>query len=313
MKVPDSPFIKHILCPVDLSEGSRRALAQAAALAGSYSADITVMSVRPLMLAPALWLEYPVAFPVQNDETRQQAEAAVRAFVEETVNVQVRGPIVREGLIVPEILRAIGELKADIVVMGTHGVGGFEHFLLGSVAERVLRKAPCAVLTVPPAVAVEAARAADRFSTILCAIDFSHDSERALRYAVSLTARAAGRLVLVHVLEQFEENEPRLSAHFNVSEFRRTLDREAHERLAAMIPSETAGLDLEIVVAHGKASREVLRAAQERRADLVVLGVHGRNALDLSLFGSTTQNVLHRAACPVLTVPRVVTFDAKAA
>jgi nucleotide-binding universal stress UspA family protein len=67
------------------------------------------------------------------------------------------------------------------------------------------------------------------------------------------------------------------------------------------------------VIAHGKASRELLRVAAAYEADLIVLGVHGRNALDLTLFGSTTQHVLHRAEIPVLTVPRDVNMAAAAA
>ena len=65
--------------------------------------------------------------------------------------------------------------------------------------------------------------------------------------------------------------------------------------------AQTSGVDT--VVTQGKAYREILRLASERDADLIVLGVHGRNAVDRLVFGSTTEHVVRRGTCPVLTVP----------
>jgi len=304
---------ERILCPVDLSEYSARAFQYALALARWYESALTVLNVRPFALPPALWMEYPVA-PLIEPLDQAAEEKRVRAFLDTAAGAAFARVVVRDGSVAPEILRTASDLAADLIVMGTHGRGGFEHWLLGSVAENVLRQANCPVLTVPRVVHEPAGGEAVTFKSIVCAVDFSRDSQRALDYALSLAQAAAGRLVLVHVLEQFDSDEPIVTAHFNVSEFRRTLERDARARLEQMIPSSArAWCETDIVVAHGKASREVLRVADAYRADLIVLGVHGRNAVDLLLFGSTTQHVLHSAHTPVLTVPRTVRTAAAAA
>jgi nucleotide-binding universal stress UspA family protein len=302
-----------ILCAVDKSEYSERALQYAVALEQSFRAELTVLTVRPLLLPPALWTEYPVAPPLSPMDPEVE-EAQLRAFIHDNVGAALAKVMVREGVIAPEILKAAHDLRADLIVMGTHASSGLEHWLLGSVAENVLRHAACPVLTVPRATAEPPDSLTAPFKTILCAIDFSRDSERAVGLARSLAEAAGGRLVLVHVLEQFGGENPTLTAHFNVAEFRRTLERDARRRLEDLLePWARSQWHKSAVVAYGKASREVLRVAAVCEADLIVLGVHGRNAIDLALFGSTTSRVLHRAAVPVLTVPRDLTAATAAA
>lgn len=293
--------LQRILCPVDLSEFSRRALHHAVALARWYDADVTALSVRPTVLTPTPWVEYPASFPLESPEDRQRADDAVRAFVRETAGPVGANVVLKEGPVVSEIITAAMELPADLIVMGTHGLSGFERFVLGSVTEKVLRKAPCPVLTVPPASAV--ADTAVAFKTIVCGVDFSPASRRAFDHALSLAEESGGHLVLVHVLEWFAAEEPRISAHFNVSEYRHLREREAREQLGGWVPEEArTWCDPEVVIGYGKPYAELLRVATEKRADLLVLGVHGHTILDLALFGSTTQHIVREAVCPVLTV-----------
>jgi nucleotide-binding universal stress UspA family protein len=256
-------------------------------------------------------MEYPVG-PLLEPRDLTAEEERVRAFIQTVAGPSSAKVAVRDGSVAPEILQAARDLGSDLVVMGTHGRGGFEHWLLGSVAENVLRRATCPVLTVPRQMSEPNGDRLVMFKSIVCAIDFSRDSQRALHYALSLAHAAAGRLILVHALEQFESEEPVVTAHFDVPEFRRGLERDARQRLEDML-SPRVWCETDVVVAHGKASREVLRVAQAYDADLIVLGVHGRNAVDLLLFGSTTQHVLHQARIPVLTVPRDVKTAAIAA
>jgi nucleotide-binding universal stress UspA family protein len=167
----------------------------------------------------------------------------------------------------------------------------------------VLRKAPCPVLTVPRQADARTIDADVAFRTIVCAVDFGETSTRALEHALSLAQEAGGRLLLVHVLEWLPEELPRPTAHFDVPEFHRALEQEARERLAAMVPAEArTWCDPEIVVAHGKAHREILKVATDHSADLVVLGVRGRGVVDRTFFGSTAEQVVRHATCPTLTV-----------
>ena len=96
------------------------------------------------------------------------------------------------------ILDHAASLPADLIVIGTHGVSGFQHLVLGSVTEKVLRRATCPVLTVPPPAQ---ATSTLPFKRLLCAVDFSEPSLEAVRFAGSLAREAGARLVLMHVLE----------------------------------------------------------------------------------------------------------------
>jgi nucleotide-binding universal stress UspA family protein len=172
--------------------------------------------------------------------------------------------------------------------------------MVGSVTEKVLRKAPCPVLTVPPRVY---ATSQLPFNRLLCPVDFSEASVAATRVAIALAEEADGKIVLMHVLEGPEEDEPRANRPFSVPEYRHLREQEAGAQLAALIPSnarqwcEPAGR-----LAHGKPYREILKIADAEAIDLIVMGVHGRNPIDLALFGSTTNHVVRRARCPVLTL-----------
>jgi nucleotide-binding universal stress UspA family protein len=302
-----------ILCPVDMSEISERALQYAVALAHWYRSELTVLKVTPLLLPPALWLEYPSATLLEPMDAAAEEER-VRAFIASAVGPSLAKVIVREGSITQEILQSAFDCAANLIVMGTHGRSGLEHLLLGSVAENILRRTACPVLTVPRSATEPTDFSRATFRTVLCAVDFSRDSRRAVDLALSLTQTAGGRLVLVHALEQFASEESVLTAHFNVSEFRRSLERDTRRRLEELIAlAARTPCDISIVLAHGKASREVLRVAQAHEADLIVVGIHGRNAADLALFGSTTQQLLHCSHTPVLAVPRDMKMAAIAA
>src|SRR5688572_28824990 len=107
--------------------------------------------------------------------------------------------MIRSGSPAVEILRYAVEAEADLLVLGTHGRTGFERFMVGSVTEKVLRKAPCPVLSVPPHCEGQPERPV--FGRILCGADFSEASDRASGFALSLAQEANGRLTLLHVVD----------------------------------------------------------------------------------------------------------------
>jgi nucleotide-binding universal stress UspA family protein len=175
--------------------------------------------------------------------------------------------------------------------MGTHGRGGFDRWVLGSVAEKVLRKAPCPVLTISrPAQAVTPR---SLFKKILFACDFSVTSMKALDYALSLAREADARLTLLHVLEWLPEDGDR----------RRALAEEASSRLRESVQASVREwLETTERVTEGRAYKEILRIAEEEGVELIVLGVQGRGTLDIMFFGSTAHHVVRQSTCPVLTV-----------
>lgn len=295
--------IKRILCPIDFLDLCRRALDHAIALARWYGSEISVLHVYTASLPPPAYGEpaTPLVVPVVDREALLED---LRRFAEPARSAGIRTTsVLREGNTVAQILEQARTWPADLVVVGTHGLGGFERLMLGSVTEKLLRKAPCPVLTVPPQAASPIPGEPEIFKRILCPIDFSASSSKALQYALSLAQEAAGTIVLVHVLEGFAEPEPIASAHFTVPEYRRHLEHDAREQLRNLVPEDARNWckPTEIVVV-GKAYREILHVAEEQRADLIVMGVQGRGMADLMFFGSTTNHVVRAATCPVLTL-----------
>jgi nucleotide-binding universal stress UspA family protein len=294
--------ITQILCPVDLSDTTRHAASYAAHLARWYSAKITALHIaNSMQIANADFaIVDPESLPGLNeDEAKAVRERILNEFgAAGAAGVDV---VVETGLPAARIVDFARRLPADLVVMGTHGAGGFQHLVLGSVTEKVLRQATCPVLTVPPRARTTAALP---FRRLLCPVDFSESAVAALDFASSLASEGDAALTILHVFEWPHEGEALNYRPINVPEFQRQVEQDAADRLRELAsrPGHTAQSSTR--VAHGKAYREVLEVAAEEGSDLIVMGVQGRNALDLMLFGSTTNQVIRRATCPVLTVRR---------
>jgi len=289
-----------ILCPVDSSDCSRHALDHALALARSYHAHLTVMEVSwpliPPMAYPAPAGVFPSPMALAGDirEIREGLRRFAARGTETGVEMELQ---VREGVVVPTILDEAKRIGADLIVMGTHGRSGFDRALLGSVTEKILRKAECAVMTVPPA--DRTATPAHSRRTIVCAVDFSPLSDKAVDYAMSLAQELQARLLLIHTIEWPQERSMSSSEEREIDTLRVT----ARRKLRALVPDEArAWCETEEAVTLGRAHEEIVRMARERDADLIVLGVHGRSALNLTLFGSTANQVVRHATCPVVTV-----------
>ena len=292
---------ERILCPTDFSKFSFRAADYAVALAKHYDGNVHFLHVIPeVLMHPDQYLY--VAQPVYPaPELREKARDRLDAFVALSHAENVRTEFsVKEGAPAPVILEAAESQNADLICLGTHGREGFERLVLGSVAEKVLRKAKCPVLTV--AEAGEKASVQPAFlNKILCALDFATLALRALEHALSLAQEAQAKLILVNVVERLAD-EPGWESSFSVSEYQKRMEDTVLEKLEEAVPAEARDwCEIETVATSGKPYREILKLANEREADLIVMGVRGRNPLDRMLFGSTVQHVVRRASCPVLT------------
>jgi nucleotide-binding universal stress UspA family protein len=293
--------VEHVLCPTDHSDFSERALRHAIALCRWFGAQLSVLRVIPDVMPTPGGPDLPVT-ALASPALREEAEADLGRFAQPAIDaaIPVR-TVLREGEPWREILHEAGALPADLIVMGTHGRSGFEHLLLGSVTEKVLRRATCPVLTVcrsgEPAPGLP-------FRHVLVATDLLPGSEHTLRLAEAIAESADARLSLVHAIENLPE--PGLHPYLVVPELaalRAQLEQHARERLARAVPDELRAhlrIDEHIVV--GRARREILRLAAELQADLVVLGTHAHGPLGHLLFGSTCEQVVRAAPCPVLAV-----------
>ena len=294
--------IGRILCPVDLSETSQHALDHAAAIASWYEATLTVLYVFPILPAmdlPPLVLE---------DNDRERLQVAMRKMVDRVPTRVTPDYRVQEAdYIHDEIVAQAAAIPADLLVLGTHGRSGFQRLFLGSVTEKVIRKVACPTLVVPPRAPDIAADAPVQFRKILCPVDFSESSLDAVAYAINMAEEADARLTLLHVIELRPVwSQESIAFEVDMARIRDRMVAEARRRLHELVPEQAkAYCTVETCVVEGRAHREIVRYATEQRCDLVVMGVHGRGALDRMLFGSTTHQVIRAAACPVLIARRV--------
>lgn len=169
--------------------------------------------------------------------------------------------------------------------------------MVGSVTDRVMRRAPCPVLVVSNQLQNSMAAGEEpghvhRLNRILYCTDFSENSSPALNYAISATEEYEAELTMLHVLE-------------DVSRRGNTQDAiaAATAQLDKLIPPDGGKTRrTKTVVRVGKPYQQIIQLAQEAQIDLTAMGVRGRGALDLAVFGSTTYRVMQLGPCPVLAV-----------
>jgi nucleotide-binding universal stress UspA family protein len=286
--------VKEILFATDFSTCSYAALPYAVSVARRYGAMLHAAYVEPLMsdllvMSPESWAVIP------EDEHQR-----IGKYLEETEQ-KLKGiphDILTPTGDVPEALAEIvAERNIDLLVLGTHGRSGVRKLLLGSVAEEIFRRANCPVLSVGPYVPVQP-NAEIRFYHILFATDFGKDSLAALPYAFSLAEEDEARLTLLHVVEQ------PASGIADIQEVKSSLQL----RLKELVPAQAEPwCQTECAVELGRLfappAEQIVEAARERAADLIVLGARSHNKLGLGThLASTTAHILTQAACPVLTV-----------
>ncbi len=292
-------MIKKILCAIDRSPSSLQAFGYAIALARWQSARLNLLEVVEEAPPPPGVTRAPKSDGVPN-ETRTALERDLRRALTARRASDVKVEIsLRKGTAVQEILAQAKTSRADLIVIGSHGRGGVQRLVLGSVAERVLRLATCPVLTVRRGVRL-VRRSRSPFETILCPTDFSAAANKAVAYAKRLAQEADAKLILMTAVESPFGDEVTSGA---VAELQKSIASNASDALTRLLPRPASnGPRAQAIVAVGKASAAIVKVARARSADLIVMGVSGRGALDVAILGSTTHHVIREGAWPVLTV-----------
>ncbi len=289
--------IKLILCPVDFSEFSVQAYHHALSLAEHYRAKLVAYYDVELWRYPSLGFAASAdAYDEFCLSVRERAMEQLREFVKQHTRGEIQLElVVDEGMAPDSILSFARERKTDLIVMGTHGRRGYDRLMLGSVTDRVMRRAPCPVLAVckPPRdswAAGDERGHVHRLNRILFCADFSESSARALEYAISATEEYDAELTLLHVSEEAATHAKRDEALAAATEHMNKLIR--RERCSS--------LKIKTAVRAGKPYQQIIQFAEEAQIDMVVMGVSGRGALDRAVFGSTTYRVIQLGPCPVL-------------
>ena len=291
--------VKLILCPIDFSEFSVRAYHHALSLAEHYRAKLVALHIVELFRFPSVGFAASAGlFDESCQAVRESGKEQLQEFVKNHTHDEIQPElVVHQGIAPDSILSFAQAQKTDVIVMGTHGRRGYDRLMLGSVTDRVMRRAPCPVLAVckPPHDSMAAGKErghVHHLSRILFCTDFSENSERALNYAISATTEYDAELTLLHVLEEVPspaKTEEAIAA--------------ATDQLDKLIPPEgRKTLKIKTAVRIGKPYRQIIQLALETQIDMVVMGVRGRGALDLAVFGSTTYRVMQLGPCPVLAV-----------
>jgi nucleotide-binding universal stress UspA family protein len=291
--------VNRVLCPTDLSDVSARAFDYAVELARWYEARLTVLHVVPtLPLILGATADPPPPPPDQASLRR----ADLARFVADHGGEDRVEVVLAKGDPVHEIVARAAETSTDLMVVGTHGRHGLPGWLLGSVTEELLRRAPCPLLVVPPHAGGAPPPVPALLKHLLCPVDFSDASLRAAELAFSLAREADARVLLLHVVEAVPLPIPSLvPTAAGVVGYVHDLESAAAERLDRIVPADASEwCAVETRVVTGRPWREIVRAAAERATGLIVMGVHGHGPVDRLFFGSTATGVVRHAGCPVL-------------
>jgi nucleotide-binding universal stress UspA family protein len=281
--------ITKILCPVDFSSGSEHAVRYAVRLATASNAKLKILHV----VAPFITSLYD--FPVSDvnltlrikDGAKQQLDKFVRKLRLSEIEVETD---VQTGDVSSVIEREIRKYRPDILALGVNGKRGFERWIIGSTAERLLRRTSVPILAVP----VPKNKKEAKLARILVTTDFSRGSNDALAFAFAVAAMNRSQLTLLHVLEE---------TRALISDgYRQQLSRNVQQRLSKLVPDEVRN-QCEIRVEAGTPYHVILRGIKTDKTDLVVMNIHGISMLDRALIGATAERVLRASASPMLLIP----------
>jgi len=301
--VPVAP--RNVLFATDFSSTSEAALPYAAAICRRFGSTLHAAHVfsDTNLLAMTGGVDY-VSMGTIYDSALQDAseklEHVARAFQDIPHHNHVR-----HGLIWDNLAEIIVENEIDLILVGTHGRTGLGKLLLGSVAEDILRHAPCPVLTVGPkvsghaklpelpAVGRDLAPLELDLRQILVATNFDRHSPVVGQAAVSLAQAFHAQLTLMHVFENYTH----LGSQPDLIE-------EGQRRLQELLPRDAAlQYPPETVLEFGSAAERILKVAAQREADLLVLGARpAARAGSTHLPWTTAHQAIANAHCPVLTI-----------
>jgi nucleotide-binding universal stress UspA family protein len=285
--------VERVLLSTDGSEHSEGAVREAIKLAKKCGSKLTALSV--IDTNPEFDALAPQIMEKKGKEARQNLEAVQARAGKEGVLCDIS---VREGedsykYIVDEAVKN----KSTMIVMGRRGRTGLKRLMMGSVTARVIGHAPCNVLVVPKAAQLE-------FTNIVVATDGSKHSLAAASEAVGLAKRNGSALTIIAVVPS--ELLTPVDIDFTVNQRELIAEKEMQEaEKNARIVKEAAqkeGVAVKAFIMSGKPADAIIEIAREKRADLIVLGSHGRTGIERLLMGSVAERVIVLASCPVLVV-----------
>lgn len=304
----ETPLLQHILVPVDLSAPSLKAVEYAVALAAPARATVQLTYVVEPGSHFCSLGNHPLARG--EEEIVLRSEQLLAKVAEENRFREVMPDSgVRIGNPAEEILAYSQASSADLLVVSTHGRTGLQRVLMGSIAQKIVRGAKCAVLVVRKderdfAVLPGPGSQPLHLQRILVPIDFAPSSAETLRYAVKFAQQYGGRLTLFHSIPlpsiPWENESVAVDSHELLCIQRENALRELGRLMDAEVPSS---LRLPAQVEIGAPLAAIPDYAAKDATDLIICGRHGKGRLSHALLGSVAEGLVRHASCPVLVVP----------
>lgn len=295
--------IKNIICTTDLSEFSNQAIPLGVALAKEFDAKLHLCHV--FHSDPYTSYE-DVMVDTQEKIRRIATDYAFEKLKQMIGEVEVNWePLVTVGGVAEEIERITKEKCGDIVISATQGRSGVPRLIMGSVTGRLMRTLPCPLLSVQGTGKdlVDQEKQDIRLRRILVGCDFSPDSNLAFQYALSLAQEFQSEIHLVHVIEPPVYKDLFKSAVEPGEKMRQDLRIQLNQKLNQMIPEEIRNwCTPSTLLLAGSPHEELTKYGVLNDMDLIVLGVRGHGLAETLLVGSTTDRVIRKASCPVLSV-----------
>jgi len=287
------PAISKILVPVAFSARCQGAAQYAEALACHFRAELVLLHV--VAPIPTYWCpDAVVVSPEATAEAVDQSKAELDKFLGNGLKgISVRR-VVQEGDPAQEIVEFAHEENFDLIVMPTHGYGPFRRFLLGSVTAKVLHDTSCPVWTGPH---LEEAQPYPRisFRRILCALDLGSHSRTVLEWAAGFAREYGADLDIVHAIPAATVS----VGGFNFDpEWRAQVENEARDRISFL--QQDVGVSGQALVVTGDVAPSVRAAAEERHADLVVIG--RSHAGVLGRLRANAYAIVRESPCPVAAI-----------
>ena len=221
-------------------------------------------------------------------------------------------PMITVGKPADEILRAVEEDNIDLVISATRGRSGLKRLILGSVTERMMLTLPCPLLVLrsPGHEFVSTPDQAIKLKKILVGCDFSPDSDQAFNHGLSLAQEFEAELHLANVIETPAQTNLLKSESSAAEEIQEDFRNLLGQRLKDLVPEEARNwCTPQTRILEGQPYEELAKYAESNDIDMVVMGIRGHSLVKSLFLGSTTDRVVRRAPCPVLSVGSMVSGD----
>lgn len=282
-------LLEKILVPIDVNTDSTEQINGTIKLANAYKSEIILMSV------------------VGDTELHDNIKDIVVKSVTESLNeikqvlvsnkVKVREPEVIFGKIVDTIVQKANSEKVNVVLIGAKENEKREKFKLGVIAEQIIRESDVPVWLVN-------GEKKTLISNILCPVDFSEPSKRALTNAVLLAKKFNASLKIITVYEPLEYVSRRINIDLDEENATR-LKRVKNEMKIFVKEFDLEGVNHKIEIKSGKADEKILNVIKKQNIDLLIMGTNGRSGLSRFFMGSVTEKVIREMPCSFITIKKI--------